>query len=239
MFSLKKVILVVLATSFLTGCGGPSEEDCKVAIDKPLAEIEAVMTLPGRIEGDFESDFTLLVALTKSDPLVKENKELINNRGYESDNEREKFKRDLELSQVLEKAGYVKLEKGIFETERCYTSLSCKMEKVAAYKVTPTDKFKEVKGYTRIKTPALKVGTFVSDKISELQKTPSNENGIEYYAFTYTRKLANIPEGLTSDISKLALPLDNAGIYIKRKFENRVWKNGSDWEYDKRSYSVR
>ena len=113
------------------------------------------------------------------------------------------------------------------------------MEKVAAYKVTPTDKFKEVKCYIRIKTPALKVGTFVSDKISELQKTPSNENGIEYYAFTYTRKLANIPEGLTSDISKLALPLDNAGMYIKRKFHNRLWKNGSDWEYDKRSYSVR
>src|SRR5574344_1870868 len=151
MFSLKKVIPVVLAASFLAGCGEPTEEDCKSAIDKPLAKIDAVMTLPGKIEGDFKSDFVLLIAVPKSDTLVKDNKDLLNNSVYESDNEREKFKRDLALAQVLEKAGYVKLEKGIFDTKWCFTSLSCEMKKVAAYKATPTDKFNDVRGYNMIR----------------------------------------------------------------------------------------
>ena len=197
-----KFAVVCASLIFLTACGGPDENDCTSAINEALKDQVEYLTLPGhplfptKLK-DGRLGYTLYAPSGTDlyDGTEDTNIENYNHERYLSTPLKDlqnNYKQAVELLSILEKAGYVKSEKGEFDLPYG--------KKFFGYLYTTTEKFTKNAESTIAKR--LILGNDAVDKILEIIPEKEKIDDNKYYKVIFTKTITNIADGLTADLTK-------------------------------------
>lgn len=232
---IRTLSVIAVSTAFLTGCGGPSEDDCIKGVNEFLQKEDVTIAVPGEIDKSYTKDnYVFIIPVPTGDPLTNGDKSLLNEKyhvNYGNDDYKEQFEQDIKIAREFEKAGYMKIKEGIFDKlDKTSFMDDGTVRKIAGYQIVLTDKIKPYyQEASFLFKPRITIGNFAVDKITSIDSNPQKYGGFEVYSFTYTQKVENLLDGLSSTVVDL-IKSDSGFKHDFKEHSAQILKQNSEWK---------